>query len=192
MGLAVKQKNLYEVNTIGNSVLSVPGVGVEISSWRRYWGRWRSWCTISKPSRVSPLFWDGWSKWKLFIYLRHHDCEHTMSSQIGISKEECSRVLLSLKKLTITEPLSSVRFWGKMWSHIYLWTFFCSRENIWFGGQLLHCRGRVPRRRRWRRGRGYSSTRTSEYKCQLAINNSLLVQSQEDDQQDDADEDGGI
>ncbi|XP_065882304.1 radial spoke head protein 6 homolog A-like [Dysidea avara] len=33
---------------------------------------------------------------------------------IGISKEECSRVLLSLKKLTVTEPLSTVRFWGKV------------------------------------------------------------------------------
>lgn len=33
---------------------------------------------------------------------------------IGISKEEYSRILLALKKLTVTHPLSDVRFWGKM------------------------------------------------------------------------------
>ena len=34
--------------------------------------------------------------------------------QIGISKEEYSRILLALKKLTVTKPLSDVRFWGQL------------------------------------------------------------------------------
>lgn len=34
--------------------------------------------------------------------------------QIGISKEEYSRILLALKKLTVTQPLSDVRFWGEL------------------------------------------------------------------------------
>ena len=33
--------------------------------------------------------------------------------QIGLRREEMYRIFLALKKLTQTQPLASVRFWGE-------------------------------------------------------------------------------
>ena len=37
-----------------------------------------------------------------------------LSCQIGLNKEETYQILLALKQLTKSEPLASVRFWGKI------------------------------------------------------------------------------
>ena len=47
-----------------------------------------------------------WGEWS-------QGCDVILCPQVGLGREETYRIFLALKKLTQTQPLTSVRFWGE-------------------------------------------------------------------------------